>query len=107
MVGPFMAVEEGSSAQAYLQNVENFKLEVQTFQEAQEEVAMYFGKGLTIEHHLPNSWLRHVDWVNPFSLTSSAAQLGSLTAMPTVPQIPPDLQADLETMSKIYAEGEN
>jgi len=33
--------------------------------------------------------------------------VGSLTAMPTVPQIPPDLQADLETMSKIYAEGEN
>lgn len=38
---------------------------------------------------------------------AAQAQLGSLTAMPTVPQIPPDLQADLETMSKIYAEGEN
>lgn len=106
MVGPFLAVEEGSSAQAYLHGVQNYKNEVETFLETQDIVTKIFGKGLTFEHHYPNSWAKHIDWINPLSISSSAAQLGTLPYMPSPPKIPADVEADLNQMSEIQAQGE-
>tara|TARA_B100001093_G_scaffold383239_1_gene368872 strand:+ start:3732 stop:4892 length:1161 start_codon:yes stop_codon:yes gene_type:complete len=99
--GTFLGVTEGSAADKYFRQVRRFQREYDDFMEAKDLVKTIGGKHLMFETHFPDSWLRHIDWVNPVGIVQGAIELGGLPHIPSVPEMPEELRKafeDLEAM---------